>query len=217
MSLKYKAVLFDNDGTVVDTEECIMTSVRHVLYNVLGDKTIDLDGFRKLIGLPTEDQFAHYTDDPQKVKELTSAYRAHNDTVLDKLSKNFEGMPEALRQIKNWGYYMGIVTSKRHDICIHGLKELGLTGIFEYVQGNDDWHVHKPDPGALTHACEEIKCNPEDVLYIGDSPFDLQAGNGAGCYTCAVTWGVFKEDELTTENPNFIARTPQDLLELLQP
>lgn len=184
---KYKALLFDNDGTLVDTEKCILESVKHVFDVCLDEQNPDLEEFKTLIGLPTNDQFAHYTDDQEKVEEMTATYRAHNINIIDEMSENFEGLPEVLAELKRRGYFMGIVTSKRHTMCQKGLDTLGLDGIFEYIQGNEDWHVHKPEPGAMTHACEQISLDPKDVVYIGDSVFDMKSANGAGCDTCAVT------------------------------
>ena len=184
---KIKAILFDNDGTVVDTEEPILISIRYTLEKVFGSCTEDdIKKFKSLIGLPSHDQFLHFTKDEATIEELTKTYRAHNNDILFELSKNFEGLPETLEELKNRGYFLGIVTSKLHSICLEGLQRIGIDKYFQYIQGPDDWDVHKPDPGAITHACEEIGYTPEETLYVGDSVFDMQAGNGAGCKTCAV-------------------------------
>lgn len=184
---KTKAILFDNDGTIVDTEKPILTSFRYMLEKVLGHCTdVDIKKFKSLIGLPSYDQFKEFSSDEATIQNMIQTYRAHNDTILDDMLENFEGLPEVLADIKNEGYYMGIVTSKRHDICLRGLEILGIDKYFDYLQGCDDWDVHKPDPGALTHACEQIGYPPAEVMYVGDSIYDIQAGNGAGCKTCAV-------------------------------
>lgn len=184
---KIKSILFDNDGTVVDTLEPILTSFEFMLNKVLGHCTQDdIEKFKTLIGLPSYDQFKQFTDDEDKIQQMLDTYRAHNDTVVYKMSKNFEGLPQVLEQLKSQGFYLGIVTSKRHDICVNGLKALDIDKYFEYIQGPDDWHVHKPNPGALTYACEKIGFDPSEVMYVGDSTYDIDAGNGAGCTTCAV-------------------------------
>lgn len=182
-----KAILFDNDGTVVDTLEPILVSVRYMLEKVLGHCTDeDVEKFQSLIGLPSYDQFKQFTDDEDTVQLMIKTYRAHNNKILFDMSKNFEGMPEALQELKNRGFYLGIVTSKLHDVCLEGLRQLGIDEYFEYIQGPDDWDVHKPNAGALTHACEEIGFSPNETMYVGDSIYDLQAGNAAGCVTCGV-------------------------------
>lgn len=207
-----KAILFDNDGTIVDTEACILESVKHTLKVELGDDNPDLDYFKSLIGLPSEDQFAHYTDDPKKVESMVSTYREHNHKIVDSMTKNFEGMPQALDELEKKGYFIGIVTSKVHNLCEQGLNKMGIRKYFKYIQGNEDWPVHKPDPGALSYACEQIGFDPKYVVYVGDSVFDIQSASGAGCKTCAVTWGVTDFDTMEKENPTFIAEHPSDLL-----
>lgn len=133
-----KAILFDNDGTIVDTEACILESVKHTLKVELGDDNPDLDYFKTLIGLPSEDQFAHYTDDPKKVESMVSTYREHNHKIVDSMTKNFEGMPQALDELEKKGYFIGIVTSKVHNLCEQGLNKMGIRKYFKYIQGNED-------------------------------------------------------------------------------
>ena len=211
-----KAILFDNDGTVADTEEAILISFRYMLEKVLGKCTdADVEKFKTLIGLPSYDQFKEFSSDEDKIQEMLNTYRAHNNNILDDYQKNFEGLPEVLEELYNQGYYLGIVTSKKHDTCVHGLQTLGIDKFFKYVQGPDDWDVHKPNPGALTHACEVIGFTPAETLYVGDSTYDLKAGNGAGCKTCAVLWGVFPREPLAAENPDYIISKPSELLEIL--
>ena len=136
---KIKAILFDNDGTVVDTLEPILTSVRYMLNEVLGHCTDDdIVKFQSLIGLPSYDQFKEFTDDEDTIQLMIKTYRAHNNKILYDMSKNFEGLPEVLEELKNRGYYMGIVTSKLHDVCLEGLIRLGIDKYFPYIQGPDD-------------------------------------------------------------------------------
>lgn len=213
---KLKAILFDNDGTVVDTEAAILTSFRYMLETELGHcSDADIEKFKSLIGLPSYDQFKEFAEGDEKINHMISTYRAHNDTILDDMSKKFEGLPEVLEKIKDMGYYLGIVTSKRHDVCLHGLENLGIDKYFSYIQGPDDWHIHKPNPGALTYACEQIGYNSEEVMYVGDSIYDIQAGNGAGCVTCAVLWGVFPKEILESANPDYIISKPKELLNII--
>ena len=213
---KIKAILFDNDGTIVDSEETILKSAKHTLQTGLGIKNPDLQEFRKLVGLPSIDQFLRYTDDRKKAEELVAIYRADNHSSVESQIKNYDGMIEVLEELKKQGFYLGIVTSKKRDVCVRGLKYLGLYDYFEYIQGSDDWPVHKPDPGALSHACEAIGCKPEEVLYVGDSSYDVDSGNGAGCKTCAVLWGFFEKEWLIPSNPDYFAEVPSDLLDIVK-
>lgn len=136
---KIKAILFDNDGTVVDTEEPILISIKYTLEKVLGScSDDDIKKFKGLIGLPSRDQFLHFTKDEDTINKLIQTYRAHNNTILFEMSKNFDGLPETLEKLYNKGYFMGIVTSKLHRICHEGLKRIGIDKYFKYIQGPDD-------------------------------------------------------------------------------
>ena len=182
-----KAILFDNDGTVADTIKPILTSFKYMLETVLGKcDDNDIEYFKSLVGLPSRDQFSKFTDDSAIVDEMIKTYRGHNDKIVHKMTTNFEGLPQVLEELDKQGFYMGIVTSKVHNVCIEGLKNLGIDKYFKYIQGPDDYKIVKPDPGVLTYACEQIGFKPEETMYVGDSKYDIQAGNGAGCKTCAV-------------------------------
>ena len=209
--MKYKAILFDNDGTLVDTEQAICDSFKHAMKEVLGVDNPDLKEYKKLIGLTLYDQFSHYTNDENKVEEMFTCYRKHNHATLDDKISLFPGLVDMLEDLYTHGAYLGIVTSKRHDMCLHGLELLGIDKYFSYIQGMDDYDVHKPDPRAVGHAVEVLNLKPHEVLYVGDSQYDLDSGNGAGCDTCAVTWGVFEREILIEHNPTYIIDKPCEL------
>ncbi|MDO5329503.1 MAG: HAD-IA family hydrolase [Coriobacteriia bacterium] len=210
--MKYKAILFDNDGTIVDTERAICDSFSHAMKEILGVENPDLNEYKKLIGLTLYDQFAHYSDDKDTIEALFKSYRAHNHKTLDDKISVFPGLKEVLEKLYNQGNFLGIVTSKRHDMCIHGLELLEIDKYFSYIQGMDDYDVHKPDPEALSYPCRKLGFDPKDVLYVGDSQYDIKSGNGAGCDTAAVLWGVSDIETLSAQNPNYFCEKPADLL-----
>lgn len=186
--LKYKYLLFDNDGTLADTFLAIITSFEHAMKTHFGKVSQEQkDFYASMMGLPLEDQFAKFTDDPKLQKDLCQTYRDINTQQLDKYLTGFDGMKETLAYLQNYGYKMGVVTSKLHALTVKGLKQLEISNYFDYIQGADDWHEHKPDPGAISHAVEMLGLEPHEVAYIGDAPFDICAGNGAGVDTIAVT------------------------------
>lgn len=214
-NLKYKAILFDNDGTLVDTEAAIVASFKHAMKEILGVDNPDVREYRKLIGLTLWDQFSNYTDDKETVDRMFVSYRTHNNKIFDDYVKDFDGLNPVLKELKNMGYYMGIVTSKRHDMTIHGLEMFDMDDIFDYVQGCDDFDdAHKPDPKVLLHACNKLSLDPADVLYVGDSTHDMKCAKAAGCKSAAVLWGVGEEPDLRAQNPDFVCREPKDLLKV---
>lgn len=209
-----KAVLFDLDGTLLDTHGLILASFRHATQEVLGADYPE-DVLLRKVGQPLDVQMWDFTDDPRIHEELLTTYRAHNHGIHDQMVRAFAGIPEMLAQLKAQGCAMGVVTSKRHALAQRGLEACGIADYMECLVGPDDYPAHKPDPGPVRYGCELLGVLPQECAYVGDSPFDIQAGNGAGCPTVACTWGMFALGLLEAQNPTFTIEYPVQLPELL--
>lgn len=206
-----KAVLFDNDGTLVDSHDLILASFRYAGPAVLGRQLSDEEYLQK-VGQPLSVQVRDFTDDPQLQERFCEAYRAHNKTVHDQMIKAFPGTVEALAKLASAGLNLGVVTSKRHEVAWHGLEVVGAAQYLDCCVGWDDVERPKPDPQPVQRGCEILGFAPAECLYVGDAPFDLQAGNAAGTKAAAVTWGMFNEARLAAENPTFVAHTWDELV-----
>ncbi|MBR5259965.1 MAG: HAD-IA family hydrolase [Eggerthellaceae bacterium] len=213
MSQPIKAVLFDLDGTLLDTQDLILASFRYATTEVLGQKIPDELLLAK-VGQPLEVQMCDFTDDPALQKELVDVYRDYNHAVHDERVRAFDGVVEMLDWLADAGYRMGVVTSKRQALAQRGLDVCGLAKYMEFVVAPDVFPIHKPDPAPVVHACELMGLDPAECLYVGDSPFDIAAGNGAGCETVAVTWGMFSAEVLADEDPMYVIGHPSDFANL---
>ena len=120
-----------------------------------------------------------------------------------------------LERFQAAGIPMGVVTSKRHAMAQRGLEMSGIAGYFQFLIGHDDWPEHKPAPGPILRGCELLGTAPERSLYVGDSPFDIQAGNAAGCATVAALWGMFPREALAAERPTFMCDSLTELADRL--
>ena len=209
-----KAVLFDLDGTLLDTYQLILDSMRFTVARELGLDCSDEQLMAK-VGQPLAIQFTDFTDDPVLIDELLRVYRAYNEERHDAVVRAFDGIPEALEALKDAGYALGVVTSKRHELAQRGLDITGLAPFMDFVIGPDDWPEFKPNPGGVLYGCRLAGCNPDECVYVGDSPFDIQAGNGAGCFTIAALWGMFPEEVLRAQNPDAVCLQPSELALLL--
>ena len=209
-----KAVLFDNDGTLLDTHDLLLESFRHATREVLGTVIPD-DVLMARVGTPLAAQMADFTPDAALQQQLVDVYRAYNEAIHDERVRPFPGIPEALEGLAERGVLMGLVTSKRHTLAAHGLEIFGLDAAMGTVVGCDDCARHKPLPDPVLLGCERLGVAPHESLYVGDSPFDIAAGNAAGCKTVAVTWGMFSEDTLRAENPTYVIGHPRELLALV--
>lgn len=213
MSQSIKAVLFDLDGTLLDTQDLILASFRHATTHVLGEQIPD-ELLMAKVGQPLEVQMRDFTDDPALQKELLEVYREYNHAVHDERVQTFEGVEEMLARLAEEGIRMAVVTSKRQALAQRGLDVCGIATYMEFVVAPDVFPVHKPDPAPVVHACELMGLTPSECLYVGDSPFDIAAGNGAGCETVAVTWGIFSTEALAEENPTYVIERPSDFMAL---
>lgn len=205
-----KAVLFDFDGTVVDTYDLILSCLRFAVRDLLGVDYADEVLMRK-VGQPLAVQMEDFAPDARTRDELCRVYRERNALVHDERIALFPGVEETLRELREAGMRLGIVTSKRHDATMRGLGVFGLQGMFDVVVGADDCEAHKPSPVPVVRAARLLGLDSSECAYVGDSPYDLQAGRGAGCFTVAALWGMFPEATLRSEGPDALARTFAEL------
>ncbi len=213
--LNIRAILWDLDGTLQDSYQIILASFRHATRTVLGEEIPDGELMKK-VGQPLATQMWDFTDDPAVHEELLRVYRAHNEAAHDAEIKAFPGMREAVAVLDAAGFVQGVVTSKRHELALRGLEINGLDSYMKVLVGSDDCEQHKPDPGPVLLGCELIGFAPEECLYVGDSPFDAHAGNGAGCTTVGALWGMFSREAVEAEQPDYLLEDVAELVELLQ-
>ena len=203
-------VLFDLDGTLIDSGPIILASMRHASVTVLGREP-DEARVRAAIGGPG--LVAQMRDlDPARVDELIDAYRAHNEPLHDELEA-FEGVLELLPVLRAEGRRLGIVTAKRLRTVALALDRFPvLRETADVVIGADDTERHKPDPDPLLEALRRLGAAPEEAAYVGDSPFDIRAAKAAGVRAVAVGWGGIHPDErLLLEQPDALVRTVEEL------
>lgn len=209
-----EGVLFDNDGTLIDTHDLILASMRHATGEVLGQDIPDAVLMAK-VGQPLAVQVQDFTDDPALQEAWLATYRAHNHAHHDAMVQAFPGVRECLEALSDQGVKMGVVTSKLHDLAWHGLEITGLAPFLQCCVGADDCTRFKPDPQPIQHGLRALGLEAASCFYVGDSPFDLQAGRGAGCRTAAVGWGMFPAAVLRDETPDAYCESPADLQKLL--
>ena len=209
-----KGILFDNDGTLVDTYDLMLSSFIYATKQVLGKEFSDEELMRG-VGTTLEAQMWAFTDDPQVHQQLVDGYRSHNLAHHDSEVKAFDGVVEGLARLQEEGIALGVVTAKRHDLAWRGLEIAGAAPYLEFLVGADDCAINKPDPAPIRVGLEKIGLDASECLYVGDSPFDIQAGRAAGCATVAVLWGVFGEEALLAEKPTYVVHSFAELVDLV--
>src|SRR3954468_22786191 len=184
--MRFPVVLFDLDGTVVDSGAIILASMRHATREVLGADYGDEELMQAVGGPGLEAQMAVFA--PDRVEELVRVYRAHNEPLHEELEACL-GVEDVLVRLHEEGRRLGVITAKRRATVELAFAKVPLAHLFETVVGGDETEEHKPDPQPLLLAAERMGADPKETAYVGDSPFDVGAAKAAGMYAIAVTWG----------------------------
>jgi pyrophosphatase PpaX len=211
--MRFPVVLFDFDGTVIDSGAIIIASMRHATKTVLGRDIPDEELGRAVGGSGLVEQMRLI--DPDLVDELVACYRAHNEPLHAELAE-CAGMTDVLTRLKEEGRRLGVVTAKRRETVNLAFSYLPLEHFFDVVVGSDDTERHKPDPQPLVHALDLLRVDRGEAVYVGDSPFDIRAAKAAGMHSVAVTWGrIHPRERLEAERPDAVVDTSAELLAVL--
>lgn len=207
-----KAVLFDFDGTLINTNDLIFKSYE-VAFREVFNRKIEMDEILTLYGKPLYSSLMQYGEEDGE--RLYRIYREYNETNHDLLAKPFDGVFDGVKTLLKNGYRLGIVTSKRSRLVLRGIDILKLSGAFEVIITPDDTKETKPHPEPVLCGCERLGVLPEETIYVGDSVFDLEAGQAAKTRLCGVSYSVTPKEELMKYKPDFFVDSISELSELL--
>ena len=203
-------IFFDLDGTLIDSIELILSSMRYAFAKL--DRPCPSDEeWSAGIGIPLFTMFRRYARDDDDHSALIRAYREHQFAHHDRLVTCYEGVHDVVKSLKAAGHPMGIVTSKSEYLALRGLAHVGLASYMDTIVGSDASSRHKPDPEPVRIALRRLDAEPENSLFVGDSVHDLLAGKAAGVRTAAALWGAFKRTDMEPGEPNHWLTTIYDL------
>jgi len=194
------AILFDLDGTLIDTIELILSSARHA-FEEWPVRPTDEEWVRG-IGTPLVQQLRAYAANDDEVALLLARYRQYQNEHHDRLTRCYDDVPDVIAALADRGHQMAVVTSKASPIAHQSLAFVGLDHFFPVVVGYDDTARHKPDPEPVRVALSRLGVSPDDAVFVGDSPHDILAGNGADVMTIAALWGPFDRETLADARPD---------------
>jgi len=208
-------VLFDLDGTLIDSVRLILDSYHHTLA-CHGQEPCPDDFWLAGLGTPLRVQFRQWADDPVRLEAMIGTYREYNLAHHDSRVTAYPGVVEMVRALRQAGYRTGLVTSKNTPGAMRGLRLIGLEQEIEVIIGADDVENPKPHPEPVTLALARLGEPASSALYVGDSIHDMASGRAAGVETAAVLWGPFGRAHLECTAPDYWLETPDDLLRLLK-
>ena len=208
------AVLFDLDGTLIDSIELILNSARHAFQDRDGAVPSDAEWLTG-VGIPLAAMFRRYARDDAEVDELILKYREYQLANHDRLVKCYDQVVETVDFIRAAGHPVAVVTSKTGWLARRGLDHVGLGPHFDLIVGCDICERHKPDPQPVHIALERLGYQPQEAAFVGDSVHDMEAGNAAGVITVAALWGPFSREDLAASKPTHFLERMADLPRLI--
>ena len=209
-------VLFDFDGTLVNTNDAIIASWQHTYLHYTG-REASLERITSCFGEPLLITMAREFPgvDPAESAEV---YRRFQVEHTDELVKVFDGIPELLEALKEEGYRIAIVTSRTRESANRYLDMLGIGGYFEDMVSCDDTHAHKPNPEPILLCLAKLGITKDEAIMIGDSPFDMKCANNAGVKSVLVDWRITSDNASLIDDAraDFEIAKPLDLMTVLE-
>ncbi len=210
----FDAVLFDLDGTLIDSVPLILDSFRHA-FSTCGFPVPDEAHLLRGVGTPLSSHFSRYSDDAAVVERLIASYRGHNLAHHDTRIRAFPGIAAMLQDVLRTGARTAIVTSKNRQTTERGLRVSGLDGLFEAIVPSDEVTRPKPHPEPVERALALLGVAAPRTVFVGDSLHDLHCGRAAGVRTAAALWGPFTRQDLEPGQPDHWVESPADLCRVL--
>jgi len=207
------AVLFDLDGTLIDTIDLLLACARHTFEG--RDPRPTDEQWIAGIGTPLRKQFGEFATSDEDIEQMTQRYRSYQREHHDRLTSAFPGVTDVLEELDRRGHPMGIVTSKSNEMMDRGLEWVGIMKHMQTRIGMDNAKLHKPDPFPVRMALEELGYEPHEAMFVGDSPHDIASGNAAGVTTVAALWGPFSRAQLEPYQPSEWLENIRDLPSLI--
>ena len=221
-----RAILFDLDGTLIDSTDLILRCFQHSWETVCGFNhsrealvqtfgTPLRDAMRRLLAARPSESAGNLNEvDYGTVERLLIEYRSYNVANHDLLARPFERTGEVLSELRRRGYLISVVTSKSRELGLRGLRLFSLDALIDSAVFLEDTDVHKPRPEPILVALHRLKETAHAAVYVGDSPHDIVAARAAGVRSVAALWGPTPRSELEGERPDFVAESITDLLEI---
>lgn len=208
-----RAVLFDWDGTLVDTKRVILASYRDATEKVLGRAFPQTpEEISLILPMRAQESFPMLAEGKADPAVLTAAYHEAYLVNSARWGGTFAETVSTLTALRDMGLTLGVVTSKSRDRVDSDMERFGLQGMFSVIVSGDVSAERKPHPGPVLDAIRELALHPSEVVMVGDGPQDVRAGRGAGALTVACTYGFHGREECSEADPDFLIDAIEELL-----
>ncbi|GGI16215.1 pyrophosphatase PpaX [Gottfriedia solisilvae] len=210
--MKITTLLFDLDGTLINTNELIIASFMHTLEKFYPGK-YKREHVIPFMGPTLTESFS--TVDENRVDELITEYRRFNVEMHDEFVEEYETVYETIETLHEQGYKIGIVTTKARNVVEMGLSYSRLKQFFDVVITIDDVQNAKPHPEPIQLALKKLNATPEETIMVGDNYHDIEGGKNAGTKTAGVVWSLKGKEFLESYHPDYMLEKMSDILTII--
>ena len=210
--MKYSCVIFDLDGTLLDTLGDLAAAVNAAL-EAKGHPVRTIDEVRRFVGNGVKNLVIRALPegaDAEEVESTLTAFKEYYNAHLSVHTLPYPGIPELLERLRAAGVKVG-VNSNKYDAALQFLCGRHLNGLYDLALGETESLPRKPSPAAALSILERLDCKPEDAAYVGDSGVDIQTARNGGMAALSVSWGFRSEEELKADKPDALFRDVKDL------
>ena len=212
--MKYKTIIFDFDGTILDTAPGIVAAMKEIFLK----KNLPVpeeEVLKSKIGLTSRNAYAALGFCEQELDSTVDTYREIYRKYIFTKSKPFDGMVDVLHGLAEQGVSLAVASNRSQPGLDKLVENFNLTGLFQYVVSTDDVERPKPEPEMLNVIFDKYGVAPEEVLMVGDTVNDILSGVNAGCDTCWVTFGYGEAEKVKALNPTYTVNNSKELLSIL--
>jgi len=207
-----KCVIFDFDGTIMNTNKVIIDSLNHVALKYI-NREITPNEFEVILGQPVVAQMAALSKEYRD--EMVTCYRETYRAMEEGKVAPFKGILPLLERLKEKGVLCAILTNKGRRGLDKSLAEHHMTHFFSYSLTVNDIQETKPSPYGIYNICEHLDIALSDAIMVGDSGHDIEAGKRAGIRTALVGWSILNQERLKAISPDYIISDPKEILDII--
>ncbi len=215
-----KAVIFDLDGTLSDSLVSIAHSANLALQSI-GMDTYETERYKQFVGDGAAElvrRMLYYNGDTEGVhyEELREKYRYFFSKNCMFQVHPYDGLPEVLKELKNRGVHLAVLSNKPHKQAVEVVEALFGTELFDMIRGQSKDFLRKPSPEGAFYISRALGLEPSECVYVGDTNTDMKTGTQAGMYTVGVLWGFREKQELEENHADQIIENPIELLSIVE-